>query len=189
MPFPSLFTAPLSPFRARLRRGAPLGSISRAAEFAFESTDHLVTLRIWMAGMGYSPCILAAMLAFAGMAIVPASDALAQSCKWEAPQMCSQWHWAETKGGIPEHLDCTGGNTTCPPIVKGDMKLNGYKLQGYGFHALASHPSPGRIVVQLPVDCACDVGGFDCVCVYDAPQEIPCPNLSNPGVVINCPST
>jgi len=69
------------------------------------------------------------------------------------------------------------------------MKVNGYRLQGYGFHALASHPSPGRIVVQLPVACACDVGGTDCVCVYDAPQEIPCPNLSNPQGPVTCPST
>ncbi len=188
MPLPSLFPAHLSSSRARLRPGAPLGSIRRAAAFAFESTAHLVTLRIWMARMGYSPRIAAAMVAFAGIAIVSASGALAQSCKWEAPQMCSQWLWEETNGGIPIHLECPAGNMTCIPLVRNDMKVNGYKLQGYGWHALANNfPSPGRIVVQLPMGCACDVGGFDCVCVHDAPQEIPCPNLANPLTGVNCP--
>lgn len=189
MPLPSLFPAHLSSFRDRLRRGAPLGSIGGAAAFVLESTAHLVTLRIWMARLGYSPRIAAAMLAFAGIAIVSASGALAQSCKWEAPQMCSQWYWHEVNGGTPIHLECPGGGLTCIPRVRNDMKVNGYKLQGHGFDALFSHPSPGRIVVQLPVACACDAGGTDCVCVYDAPHEIPCPNLSNPGAVINCPST
>jgi hypothetical protein len=189
MPLPSLLLAPLSSFRARLRRGAPLGSIRRVAEFAFESTAHLVTLRIWMASVGRCSRIAAAMLAVAGIAFVSASGALAQNCKWEAPQMCSQWYWHEVNGGTPIHLECPGGGLTCIPRVRNDMKVNGYRLQGYGFHALASHPSPGRIVVQLPVACACDVGGTDCVCVYDAPQEIPCPNLSNPQGPVTCPST
>jgi hypothetical protein len=129
------------------------------------------------------------MLAFAGITIVSASGALAQSCKWEAPQMCSHRHWAETNGGIPEHLDGVGGNTTCLPIVNGDMKANGYKLQGYGFRALASNfPSPGSIEVFMPNGCGCDVGGFDCVCIYPpVGMKVDCPNLSNPGPRITCP--
>jgi len=188
MPLPSLFPAPLSPFRARLRRGARLGSIRRAAGFAFESTAHLGTLRIWMASMGYSPCIVAAMLAFAAMAIVSANDALAQSCKWPALQMCSQWHWAATNGGIPQHLECPGGGLTCLPIIKGDMKVNGYRLQGYGFDDLFSHPSPGSIRVFVPNGCACDVGGADCVCLYPlVGTPIACPHLSFPGPTPDCP--
>jgi hypothetical protein len=182
MPLPSLLPAPLSSFRARLRRDAPLGSIRRAAEFAFESTAHLVTLRTWMASLGRSSRIAAAMLAFAGIAFVSASGALAQNCKVEAPQMCSHWHWEETNGGIPQHLDCPGGFLTCLPIIKGDMKVNGYKLQAWGWHTLAnSFPSPGSIKVFVPNGCACDVGGLDCVCLYPlVGMTIPCPNLANP---------
>lgn len=130
-----------------------------------------------------------AMLAFAGITIVSASCALAQSCKREAPRMCWHRHWAETNGGIPEHLDGVGGNTTCLPIVNGDMKVNGYKLQGYGFRALASNfPSPGSIEVFMPNGCGCDVGGFDCVCIYPpVGMKVDCPNLSNPGPRITCP--
>ena len=189
MPSPSLFPAPRSSFLARLRRGAALGAIRRAADFAFESTAHLVTLRIRMASMGSSRHFAAAMLAFAGITIISASGALAQSCKWPAPQMCSQWYWAETNGGIPEYLDGVGGNTTCLPIVEGDMKVNGYKLQGYGFRALASNfPSPGSIEVFVPNGCGCDVGGFDCVRIYPpVGMEVDCPNLSNPCPRITCP--
>lgn len=188
MPSPSLFPAPRSSFLARLRRGAALGAIRRAADFAFESTAHLVTLRIRMASMESSRHFAAAMLAFAGVTIISASGALAQNCKWPAPQMCSQWYWAETNGGIPQHLECPGEGLTCLPIIKGDMKVNGYKLQGYGYDALFSHPSPGSIEVFVPNGCECDVGGTDCVCIYPpVAMTVACPHLSFPGPALTCP--
>ena len=93
MPFSLLFPATLSSVRARLRRRASLGSIPCVAEFASACKSHWITLRIWMPSMGAARHIAAAMLAatltVVGIAIAPASGAWAQSCKVQAPQMCS----------------------------------------------------------------------------------------------------
>lgn len=99
MPFSLLFPATLSSVRARLRRRASLGSIPCVAEFASACKSHWITLRIWMPSMGAARHIAAAMLAatltamltVVGIAIAPASGAWAQSCKVQAPQMCSSW--------------------------------------------------------------------------------------------------
>jgi hypothetical protein len=133
--------------------------------------------------------IYAAVLAFVGLAIVSANGAWSQSCKWEAEQMCTQWHWDEVHGGIPIHVNCPGGHVTCIPIITVDLKVNGYKRQGFGWHELVTAgPSPGRAAFYPPVGCTCDAGGFNCVCVYpQVATEIVCPNLANPGHTINCP--
>ena len=91
MPFSLLFPATLSSVRARLRRRASLGSIPCVAEFASACKSHWITLRIWMPSMGAARHIATAMLTVVGIAIAPASGAWAQSCKVQAPQMCSSW--------------------------------------------------------------------------------------------------
>ncbi len=190
MPFSLLFPATLSSVRARLRRGASLGSIPCVAEFASPCKSHWITRGIWMPSMGVARHIAAAMLAVVGIAVASASCAWAQSCKVQAPQMCSSWLWEEINGGIPLHLDCTGGQFTCLVIVKGDMKVNGYKRQAWGWHSLASNfPSPGSIEVFVPNGCACDVAGLDCVCLYPpVGTTVVCPNLANPNSSIgDCP--
>jgi len=95
----------------------------------------------------------------------------------------------EVNGGTPISVLCPTGNVNCIPIIKGEKKVNGYKRQGYGRHALVSAgPSPGKIEVFVPIGCACDAGGFDCVCMYPpVATTIVCPNLANPGHTINCP--
>lgn len=190
MPFSLLFPATLSSVRARLRRRASLGSIPCVAEFASACKSHWITLRIWMPSMGAARHIAAAMLTVVGIAIAPASGAWAQSCKVQAPQMRSSWLWEEINGGIPLHLDCAGGHLTCIAIIKGDMKVNGYKRQAWGWQTLASNfPSPGSIEVFVPNGCACDVAGVDCVCLYPpVGTTIVCPNLANPNSNIgDCP--
>ncbi len=139
--------------------------------------------------MAFSRHIVVAVFAFVGSTIVAANSAWSQDCKWQAEQLCTQWYWDEVNGGIPIHLNCAGGNFTCLPRIAVDMKANGYKRQGYGWHKLvAAGPSPGRAEFYPPVGCACDVGGFNCVCVYPlVPTYIDCPNLANPSHTINCP--
>jgi len=134
--------------------------------------------------------VAAALLALAGVVLVSASGAWAQSCKIQAPQQCSQWYWEETNGGIPGHLECPGGGFTCIAVVKGDMKVNGYKRQSWGWHALASNfPSPGSIEVFVPNACMCDAGGVECVCLYPlVGVQVFCPNLANPNSNLgDCP--
>ena len=190
MPFSVLFPATLSSVRARLRRGASLRSIPCVAEYASVCKSSWITLGIWMPSMGAARHIAAAILAVVGIAIASESGAWAQGCKVEAPQMCSSWLWEEINGGIPLHLDCAGGHLTCLAIVKGDMKVNGYKRQAWGWHTLASNfPSPGSIEVFVPNGCACDVTGMDCVCLYPTVgTTVVCPNLANPNSSIgDCP--
>jgi hypothetical protein len=142
-----------------------------------------------MASVGRCSRIAAAMLAFAGIAFVSASGALAQNCKWEAPQMCSQWYWNEVNGGTPIHLECPGGGLTCIPRVRGDMKVNGYRREVWGWHTLAGNfPSPGSIEVFVPNGCGCDASGTDCVCLYPpVGTTVVCPNLANPNSNRECP--
>jgi hypothetical protein len=190
MPFSLLFPAILSSVRARLPRSASLGSIPCVAEFASACKSHSISLPLWIPSMGAARHIAAAVLAVVGIAIASASGAWAQSCKVQAPQMCSSWLWEESNGGITLHLDCAGGHVTCLAIVKGDMKVNGYKRQAWGWHTLASNfPSPGSIEVFVPNDCACDVTGMDCVCLYPpVGTTVVCPNLANPNSNIgDCP--
>ena len=189
MPLPSLLPTPLSSFRARLRRGAPLGSIRHVAEFASACEAHRITLRIWMPSMRPSRHIAAVMLAVVGITIASASGAWAQSCKVAAPQLCSHWLWEEINGGIPIHLECPGGGLTCIPRVRGDMKVNGYRREVWGWHTLAGNfPSPGSIEVFVPNGCACDASGTDCVCLYPpVGTTVVCPNLANPNSNRECP--
>ena len=190
MPFSLLFPATLSSFRARLRRDASLGSIRCVSEFASACDAHRITLRIWMPSMRPSRQLAAAMLAVVGITIASASGAWAQSCKVQAPQLCSHWLWEEINGGIPIHLDCASGTFTCVAIIKGDMKVNGYKRQAWGWHTLAGNfPSPGSIEVFVPNGCACDVAGVNCVCLYPpVGTTVVCPNLANPNSNIgDCP--
>ena len=135
------------------------------------------------------PSLKSLFASFVGLSVLLANGARAQSCKWEAPQMCSHWHWDEVNGGTPISLLCPSGNVNCIPIIKGDMKVNGYKLWGVGWDALVTaSPSPGRIEVFVPIGCTCAVGGFDCVCMYPpVSTKIACPNLANPGHTMNCP--
>lgn len=189
MPFPPLFPSSYSyGFCCRFRRGAPFGSMQTLAKVASACKSHWITVRIKVSSMGPSRHVLAAALTFVGIGIVSGADAYAQSCKVEAPQMCSQWLWEEINGGIPAHLDCAGGNSTCIAIIKGDIKVNGYKRQSWGWHALADNfLSPASITVFVPNGCACDTGGVDCVCLYPpVGTKFDCPNLANPSGTPDC---
>lgn len=190
MSLPSRFPLTQFSLRARARRGAPLGFTRRAVEVASACNSRRIHLRALIPSEVTSHHVAAAVLALAGVVVVSASGAWAQSCKFQAPQMCSSWLWEEINGGIPLHLNCTGGHITCLAIVKGDMKVNGYRRQAWGWHTLASIlPNPGSIEVFVPNGCACDVTGMDCVCFYPpVGTTVVCPNLANPNSNIgDCP--
>lgn len=137
-----------------------------------------------------SRCVAAAALAFVILAGTLASGARAQSCKWEAPQLCLSWYWLEAYGGVVQHVQCSNGSMTCVARVRKDIKINGYKIQGYGWQQLANAgPSPGDASFFPAVGCVCVPGGSLCECVYPSlPIDIDCPSLANPNTWPDCPS-
>lgn len=140
--------------------------------------------------MASSRRALAAAVALVVFATVLASGARAQNCKWEAPQMCLSWYWLEAYGGVIQNVQCPNGSMTCVARVRTDIKINGYKIQGYGWQQLANAgPSPGDASFFPAVGCVCVPGESPCECIYPSlPSYIQCPSLANPNTWPDCPS-